>query len=76
VSQLELPKRLWDINAEELESMGFDPESIRAHAMAELGQELYALKKIHLAASPDEIAAVECLIKDRHKSNWGVYSVQ
>jgi hypothetical protein len=52
VGQLELPNRLWDIDAKELESMGFDPSSIRAHAMAELGEELYSVKKNHSTASP------------------------
>ena len=45
MSQLELPNRLWGIDAKELESMGFDPDSIRAHAMAELCEELHSVKK-------------------------------
>lgn len=74
MGQLELPNRLWDIDAKELESMGFDPSSIRAHAMAELGEELYSVKKNHSTASADENAALEKMIKDRHLATWGVYS--
>lgn len=76
VSQLELPNRLWDIDAKELESMGFDPDSIRAHAMAELGEELYSMKKSHATASSEEIAAFEKQIKNRHHAVWGAYSVK
>jgi len=76
VSQLELPNRLWGIDAKELESMGFDPDAIRAHAMAELCEELHSVKKNHATASAAEISAVEKKIKDRHHAVWGVYSVK
>lgn len=76
MSQVELPNRLWSIDAKELESMGFDPDSIRAHAMAELGEELHSVKKNHATASAAEIAAFEKQIKDRHHAVWGVYSVK
>lgn len=76
MSQLELLNRIWNVDAKELESMGFDPDSIRAHAMAELGEELHASKKFYAVASPDAIASLEKLIKDRHHAVWGVYSVK
>ena len=74
MSQSKLPNRIWNIDAKELESMGFDSGSIRAHAMAELGEELYMARKLYEASMQEELVALEKLIKDRHHAIWGVYS--
>lgn len=72
----EIPARIWSVTAQELEESGFDQDSIRAHAIAEFGEEL---RNIRTRLAKQEISAtdysvLEEEIRVRHKDNWSQYS--
>ncbi|WP_157778509.1 hypothetical protein [Massilia violaceinigra] len=67
----ELPKRIWDLDAQTLEDLGADQQSIQAYAEIELDEDI---NRLGSGDSPSNSATVEAAIRTRHRMHWGLFS--
>lgn len=71
-----LPPRTWELDPESLKSSGFDDESTRVHAAAELDEELLEVEKNLRSGliSAQASAHMKSELRARHRQCWGIFS--
>lgn len=67
---IELPKRIWDLDAQTLIDLGFDDFSIKSHAEIELDEDLEKVAKTAHEDHPQHRKTLEAKIRDRHRQHW------
>ena len=76
MATLSLQPRIWILDAELLDSIGFDSKSIQIHADLELEEDLdrHAPLLNSASAMPNEILLLNASLRQRHRAHWGHYS--
>ncbi len=70
MSQSELLKRIWNLDAATLKEIGADDQSIREHAEIELDEDLERLERFSPHNTLADTKALEEAIRVRHRLHW------